>query len=146
MVFDMTALAGGVIIGGAAALLLVSLGRVAGISGIVWRSVSDAVSFNFNHSVWRIAFIVGLIVGPVAAHAFLDIPVPRAPEGGALLAVLGGLVVGLGTRLGSGCTSGHGICGMARFSARSIVATLSFIAAGFVVVFVIRHVIRHVIA
>ena len=139
MVFDMTALAGGLLIGGAAALLLVSLGRVAGISGIVWRSVSDAVSFNFNDSVWRIAFIVGLIAGPVAAHAFFEIPVPSAPQGGALLAVLGGLVVGLGTRLGSGCTSGHGICGMARFSVRSIVATLSFMAAGFVVVFVVRH-------
>lgn len=139
MVFDMTALAGGLLIGGAAALLFVSLGRVAGISGIVWRSVSDAVSFNFNDSVWRIAFIVGLIAGPVAAHAFFEIPVPSAPQGGALLAVLGGLVVGLGTRLGSGCTSGHGICGMARFSVRSIVATLSFMAAGFVVVFVVRH-------
>lgn len=139
MVFDMTALAGGLLIGGAAALLFVSLGRVAGISGIVWRSVSDAVSFNFNDSVWRIAFIVGLIAGPVAAHAFFEIPVPSAPQGSALLAVLGGLVVGLGTRLGSGCTSGHGICGMARFSVRSIVATLSFMAAGFVVVFVVRH-------
>ena len=63
MVFDMTALVGGVMIASAAALLLVSLGRVAGISGIVWRSVSDAVSFNFNDSVWRIAFIVGLIAG-----------------------------------------------------------------------------------
>lgn len=139
MVVDVTALAGGLMIGGAAALLLVSLGRVAGISGIVWRSVADAVSFKFNDSVWRIAFIAGLIVGPVVAHAFFEIPVPSAPQGGALLAVLGGLIVGLGTRLGSGCTSGHGICGMARFSARSIVATLSFMAAGFVVVFVIRH-------
>lgn len=135
------ALIGGLIIGGSAALLLGLSGRIAGISGIFWNAISGGVQGNFKEHGWRIAFVVGLIVGPFVVHALADVPIPSAPSGGAVMAIVAGLLVGFGTRMGSGCTSGHGICGMARFSPRSIVATLTFMAAGFVTVFVVRHIV-----
>ncbi|KZY64249.1 hypothetical protein A3742_00555 [Oleiphilus sp. HI0071] len=134
------AIAGGVLIGGAAALLLVALGRVAGISGIFWSALSSIAKLDVAPNMWRITFVLGLMIGPIIVHQFFGLPVPNAPEGSTALAIVSGLLVGFGTKMGSGCTSGHGICGMARFSPRSILATVTFMAAGFVTVFVVRHV------
>jgi uncharacterized membrane protein YedE/YeeE len=135
------AIAGGLLIGGSAALLLIALGRIAGISGVFWGAISGLAKLDIASSMWRIAFVLGLIAGPVIVHQIFGLPVPAAPQGGVALAIVGGLLVGFGTKIGSGCTSGHGICGMARFSPRSIIATLTFMAAGFVTVFIVRHVI-----
>jgi uncharacterized protein len=135
------AITGGLLIGGAAALLLIALGRVAGISGIFWSALSGIGKLEIAPNMWRITFVLGLIVGPVIVHQFFGLPVPSAPQGSAVLAVVAGLLVGFGTKVGSGCTSGHGICGMARFSPRSVLATLTFMGAGFITVFVVRHVI-----
>lgn len=135
------AIAGGLLIGGSAALLLITLGRIAGISGIFWSALAGIAKLEIGPNMWRITFVLGLIAGPVVVHQFFGLPVPSAPQGGVALAIVSGLLVGFGTKMGSGCTSGHGICGMARFSPRSILATLTFMAAGFVTVFVVRHVI-----
>jgi len=134
------AIAGGLLIGGAAALLLALLGRVAGVSGIFYGALEGLIKVDISNALWRVAFIVGLILGPLIVHTFFGVAMPDAPQGSTVLAIVGGLLVGFGTRLGSGCTSGHGICGMARLSNRSIVATLTFMAAGFVAVFIFRHV------
>ncbi len=135
------AIAGGLLIGGSAALLLIALGRIAGVTGVVWGAVSGLAKMDIASNMWRIAFVLGLIGGPIIVHQIFGLPVPAAPQGSVALAIVGGLLVGFGTKIGSGCTSGHGICGMARFSPRSIAATLTFMAAGFVTVFVVRHVI-----
>jgi hypothetical protein len=112
-------------------------GRIAGVSGIT----DGLVNPRTGDRGWRLAFIIGLIAAPLAAalvgHA---VPAPQMPGNYAVIAVAG-LLVGFGTRLGSGCTSGHGICGIARLSPRSIVATLVFMAAAMVVVALTRHVI-----
>jgi uncharacterized membrane protein YedE/YeeE len=128
--------AGGALIGIAAAMLLLLSGRVAGISGIVGGLFAPAR----NDVAWRIAFVGGLLVAP-ALMALLGMRVaPRIDTGfGTLL--LAGLLVGLGTSYGSGCTSGHGVCGLSRLSPRSLVATLAFMAAGMATVFVARHVL-----
>ncbi len=129
-----SSLAGGVLIGIAAAMLLLLNGRIAGISGILGgllKPVSGEVG-------WRVAFIAGLLVSPLAHRLFAALPWPQIEASyGAL--VLAGLLVGVGTRYGGGCTSGHGVCGLSRLSPRSLVATLAFMGAGFVTVFVIRH-------
>jgi len=117
-------LSGGLLIGLSSMLLLLTLGRIAGVSGIVWGAITDP------DRSWRLQFIVGLIAGTAAIHAFTGKPLPAAADGPILLAVGAGLLVGFGTRLGSGCTSGHGVCGIGRRSVRSIVATLVFMAAG----------------
>jgi hypothetical protein len=117
-------LSGGLLIGLSSMLLLLTLGRIAGVSGIVWGAITDP------DRSWRLQFIVGLIAGTAAIHAFTGKPLPAAADGPVLLAVGAGLLVGFGTRLGSGCTSGHGVCGIGRRSVRSIVATLVFMAAG----------------
>ena len=129
------ALIGGALIGLSAALLLVLKGRVAGISGIVGGILTPMK----GDIAWRAIFVFGLILGGFiyqwfggsVAHiqAVVDKP----------MLILGGLIVGIGTTLGSGCTSGHGVCGMARLSPRSFVATLTFMATGILTVFVIRH-------
>ena len=129
-----SALAGGVLIGIAAAMFLLLNGRVAGISGIVGgllRPKPGDVS-------WRMAFVMGLIAAPVVYELFVALPASRI-EASEMMLVIAGLLVGVGTRYGSGCTSGHGVCGLSRFSARSLVATLTFMLAGFVTVFVVRH-------
>jgi uncharacterized protein len=127
-----TSLAGGALIGFAAAMLLLLSGRVAGISGIVggllWPQRGDVA--------WRLAFVGGLLVAPLAM-LFYSVN-PRIDAGLGTLA-LAGLLVGLGTRYGAGCTSGHGVCGLSRLSPRSLVATGAFMAAGIVTVFVTRH-------
>ncbi|MCH8498739.1 MAG: YeeE/YedE family protein [Marinobacter sp.] len=129
-----SALAGGAVIGLAAAAFVLLNGRIAGISGILGgllRPVSGDVG-------WRLAFLLGIIVTPLIWLAFTSLPSIEVNAGTPAL-VIAGLLVGIGTRYGSGCTSGHGVCGLSRFSPRSLVATLSFMTAGFVTVFVIRH-------
>jgi uncharacterized membrane protein YedE/YeeE len=131
-----TALTGGLLIGLAAAAFVLLNGRIAGISGILGgllRPVHDDIA-------WRIAFIAGLVVAPLACGLFAALPTVHIEAGDTALAVAG-LLVGLGTRYGSGCTSGHGVCGLSRLSPRSLVATLSFMLAGFATVFVLRHLI-----
>lgn len=130
-----SALIGGALIGLAAALLMLLSGRIAGISGILGGCIVPRAS----DRDWRLAFLLGLIGAPViGALAGYPLPLPQMPTSWAVI-ISGGLLVGFGTRLGSGCTSGHGVCGMARLSPRSIVATLVFMAVAIAVVFVVRH-------
>ena len=125
---------GGTLIGLAVALLMLTTGRIAGISGIV-----DGLIGNADGKGWRGAFVAGLILAPLLARLVgFALPVPRMPASWVVIAGAG-LLVGFGTRLGGGCTSGHGVCGMARLSARSIVATLIFMGTAMVVVAIARH-------
>ena len=133
------ALSGGVLIGLATAILVLWNGRIAGISGIL-AGVLEQVE---GEGAWRVAFILGLFAAPwlwSAASGTVHESrfIPAAPGQWAQLAV-GGLLVGFGTRLAGGCTSGHGICGLARFSLRSLVAVLTFMGAGILTVFITRH-------
>lgn len=132
-----SALTGGILIGLAATLLLLANGRIAGISGIMGGLIKAERSELF----WRLAFLGGIIIGALLFHLIKpDFYQPRENFPVALLA-LGGFLVGFGTRMGNGCTSGHAVCGIARFSIRSIAATLTFMATGFLTVYVIRHVL-----
>jgi len=133
------AIIGGIIIGGAAVVMLLFLGRIAGISGIFWQAVSNKKSFILTGDAWRWFFIVGLLIGPLLAHYLFDINLPAASEADPATLIIAGILVGFGTRMGSGCTSGHGICGIGRFSKRSLVATFSFMVAGIATTFVTRH-------
>jgi uncharacterized protein len=127
-----SSLAGGLLIGLAAAMLVLLSGRIAGVSGIV----GGLIALRRGDIAWRLAFVGGLLVAPLA---MLFYPMsPRIDAGFGSLA-LAGLLVGLGTRYGSGCTSGHGVCGLSRLSPRSLVATGAFMAAGIATVFVTRH-------
>lgn len=128
------ALAGGVLIGVAAAMLLLLNGRIAGISGII----GGLLQRNPGPVGWRIAFILGLMAAPLLWVLVSAMPAIEIEAGYGVL-VTAGLVVGFGTRLGSGCTSGHGVCGLSRLSMRSLAATLVFMAAGFVTVHMLRH-------
>jgi uncharacterized membrane protein YedE/YeeE len=130
-------LAGGVTIGLAAAAMLLLSGRTLGISGIFFGALTGAGP-EFR---WRAAFLLGLFVAPSVLAVFITLTPPRF-DSPLVLVALAGLLVGFGARLGSGCTSGHGICGLSRLSPRSLVATLTFMSAGFMTVFVIRHLIR----
>jgi uncharacterized membrane protein YedE/YeeE len=129
-------LAGGVVLGIAAALFVLLNGRVLGISGILGGLVKPKA----GDAGWRLAFVAGLIAAPILWRLFAPLPVPRVDASIPVL-VIAGLLVGWGTRYGSGCTSGHGVCGLARLSPRSLAATLAFMAAGFVTVFIARHLI-----
>ncbi len=128
-------LVGGLLIGTAAAVMLLGLGRIAGVSGLAARAVglSDAGA---PRSI-ALAFMLGLPFGALLATHITDVTPGRFPALGLLIA--GGLLVGFGTRLGSGCTSGHGICGLARLSPRSMVATLLFMASGFATIAIMRQ-------
>ena len=129
-----SALAGGVLIGIAAAMFVLLNGRIAGISGVIGGLFKPVK----GDMAWRAAFVIGLIGAPVVYGLFAALPVLRIDaQFGAL--ILAGLLVGVGTRYGSGCTSGHGVCGLARLSPRSFVATAVFMGAGFATVFVARH-------
>ncbi|MBC3860545.1 YeeE/YedE family protein [Undibacterium jejuense] len=132
-----SALIGGVVIGLAAAALILLNGKVAGISGILAGVLKP---FNRN-GYWRISFLLGLLIAPIVYSCFAPLPILQidASVGRLLIA---GFLVGIGTRYGAGCTSGHGVCGLSRLSLRSLVATTTFMAAGFVTVFVIRHVLH----
>jgi uncharacterized membrane protein YedE/YeeE len=125
---------GGTLIGLAVALLMLTTGRIAGISGIV-----DGLIGNAAGKGWRAAFVAGLILAPLVARLVgFTLPMPQMPASWVVIAGAG-LLVGFGTRLGGGCTSGHGVCGMARSSPRSIVATLIFMGTAMVVVAIARH-------
>ena len=127
------ALIGGLIIGVSASILILLSGRIAGISGIL-----NGALFNSGDRFWRILFLGGLLFGGFLCHLFTGKPSPELAINSPRLAIAGGLVVGYGVRLGSGCTSGHGICGIARLSKRSIAATLCFIASGMTTVALIK--------
>jgi len=129
-----SALAGGAIIGVAAVLFALFNGRVAGISGIVGGLLRPS----FPDLAWRAAFLAGLIVAPFVYRLFAAPPALTVDADYPTL-VVAGILVGLGTRYGSGCTSGHGVCGVSRLSPRSLVATLAFMIAGFATVFATRH-------
>ncbi|NCF17041.1 MAG: YeeE/YedE family protein [Haliea sp.] len=131
-----TPLIGGLLIGLSAVALLLFLGRIAGISGIVWGAVSGQPD-----NAWRWLFVVGLLAGPLLYHTVAAVPHPTASALPWWQAVLGGLLVGFGTKLGSGCTSGHGVCGIGRLSPRSLVATITFMATGIGTVYIIRHIL-----
>ena len=129
-----TSLAGGVTLGFAAALLLLLVGRTLGISGIV----DGALTARDREFGWRATFLLGLLAAPNALR-LIAAPTPPTIETPWAQLTIAGLLVGFGTRLGSGCTSGHGICGLSRLSPRSLVATLTFMFAGFVTVYIARH-------
>ena len=132
----LASLAGGALIGLAAALFVLLNGRIAGISGVLGGLLVP----KRGDIAWRLAFVLGLVGAPLVYLLFATLPRPQIDAGyGAL--VLAGLLVGVGTRYGAGCTSGHGVCGLSRQSPRSLVATAAFMAAGFTTVFVVRHVL-----
>jgi uncharacterized membrane protein YedE/YeeE len=132
----LSALAGGVLIGLAVAWRVLGSGRVLGASGLLGGLIPPRA----GDWPWRAEAILGLIVAPVVARALIATPAPMILAGPTTL-IAGGLMVGFGTRLANGCTSGHGVCGLARLSPRSLIATLTFMAAGFATVFVVRHVL-----
>ncbi len=134
----LTGLAGGVLIGISATLMLALSGRIAGISGIFAGFLR--ISASGFERLWRGLFVAGLIAGAGLFHLLSGQPFPAASAAAPAVIVIAGLLVGYGTRLGCGCTSGHGVCGIGRLSVRSLVATLVFMAAGFVMVFLMRHV------
>ncbi len=126
-------LSGGVLIGAAAAGLLLINGHIAGISGILGEAI------HWRASSWRYAFLAGLIASPFLASFFGIAPVVPQHQAGLVVLGVAGLLVGFGTRLSSGCTSGHGVCGLANLSPRSLVATITFMAVAAATVFVVRH-------
>ena len=131
-----SSLAGGLVIGAAAAMFILLNGRIAGISGIIGGLLRPSGG-GFS---WRLAFIAGLLLAPTAYALLTELPVPTIDANAPLL-VLAGLSVGVGTSYGAGCTSGHGVCGISRLSPRSLAATAAFMVAGFATVFVLRHLI-----
>lgn len=128
------ALAGGVLLGLASALFVLLNGRILGISGIVGGLLRPRA----GDMGWRLAFVLGMLVAPGLYWLAVGPTQPRIDANWGMV-VIAGLLVGVGTRYGSGCTSGHGVCGLSRMSPRSLVATLAFMGAGFVTVFLIRH-------
>lgn len=131
-----SSLFGGVLIGLSALLVMFLFGRVAGISGISARALKQPLA----ESTWRVSFIVGLIVAPLLIQVFVDIEIEQTVSSNLVLMVFAGLLVGVGTVLGSGCTSGHGVCGLARLSSRSLVAVVTFMVSAAATVWVVRHV------
>lgn len=131
-----SALAGGALIGLAAALLWLLNGRIAGISGVLGGLLKPVR----GDIAWRVAFVLGIMAAPLV-YALIATPVTPQIDASFPVLIVAGLLVGVGTRYGSGCTSGHGVCGVSRLSPRSLVATACFMAAGFVTVWLIRHVL-----
>jgi uncharacterized membrane protein YedE/YeeE len=138
----LTALLGGALIGLAAVLLLRLTGRIAGISGIL----NGVFASGAGDRLWRVAFVLGLIGGAAMWFQFDPTPSPQREAFSPVTLIVAGLLVGAGTRLGNGCTSGHGICGLARLSRRSLIAVVTFMGAGFVTVAFARHVLAGVFA
>lgn len=132
-------LSGGVLLGVASALFILLNGRILGISGIL----GGLLPAKTGDASWRIAFLLGLFISPLVMKAMAPAELLHAPRIDASMAmvVVAGLMVGLGTRYGSGCTSGHGVCGLSRLSPRSMAATALFMASGFATVFVIQHIL-----
>ena len=133
-------LTGGLILGVASAMFILLNGRILGISGILGGLMPPKVGDTW----WRVAFLLGMFAAPTVFHAVMPVEWVTAPriEAGELSVLGAGLLVGIGTRYASGCTSGHGVCGLSRLSPRSLVATLSFMGAGFLMVYVLRHVLQ----
>ena len=129
-----SALAGGALIGLAAALFIHANGRIAGISGIVGGLLRPSP----GDRAWRLAFVLGMVAAPLLWSLASTLP-PLIIAADWHLLIVAGLVVGISTRYGAGCTSGHGVCGISRLSPRSLAATLAFMGSGFVTVFVVRH-------
>ena len=129
-------LAGGILLGLASAIFILVNGRILGISGIVGGLLRPKA----GDAGWRISFVLGMLAAPLL-YVLVAGPVPATIDAGWGTVVLAGLMVGVGTRYGSGCTSGHGVCGLSRLSPRSLAATLAFMSAGFAIVFVMRHVL-----
>lgn len=125
---------GGLLIGLASLWLLLANGRITGISGIAWGAVSLD-----RPVLWRWLFLAGLLAGAALAHAFAGAPLPSASRLSTPLALAGGFLVGIGVKVGNGCTSGHGVCGIGLTSPRAIAATLTFMAFGVVTVTVVRQ-------
>lgn len=134
----LAAVAGGLMIGTAAGLLLLLSGRVAGVSGIAAKALH--IADKGPPWIQATAFVIGLTAGAILFRAVMGTPQIVVSSSAPLL-IAGGLFVGFGTRLGNGCTSGHGVCGLARLSRRSIAATATFMAAGIATVFVMRHLV-----
>jgi len=134
-----SSLSGGIILGVASALFILINGRVLGISGILGGLLPPKAGDTF----WRLAFLAGMFASPWVFNTLAPAEFITTPQIDAdlVMLVIAGLLVGIGTRYGSGCTSGHGVCGLSRMSPRSLVATLSFMAAGFLTVYVVRHLI-----
>ncbi len=131
-----SAIIGGILIGIAAVILLLFNGKILGVSGIVSRVIFKPVL----ESIWSWAFLLGLVLGAVVYRFIFSGQLMVVIEASPPVLILAGLLVGFGTRLGSGCTSGHGICGIARFSKRSMAATGSFMLSGMIIVYLMRHV------
>ena len=131
------ALLGGMILGIAAALYVLLHGRILGISGIISGLLHPVAS----NTAWRVSMVTGLLSSPFWAALLFDIHPVIHVDTDWVAIICAGLLVGFGAQYGSGCTSGHGICGLSRLSPRSLVATLTFMGAGFLVVFVVRHII-----
>jgi len=131
-------LVGGVMIGLAALLLMLSHGRVMGISGILGGIVQPSVKSDIS---WRLLFVAGMLIGPFVVIYLLGHPIDIVPNTTGMLLPVAGFVVGLGTAIGSGCTSGHGICGLARLSVRSAVAVGTFMLTAVITVYIVRHVV-----
>ena len=128
-------LTGGILLGLSAIWLLLTLGRVAGISGIAWGSIAGP------DRGWRWLFLMGLLLGGLLTHTVIGQPLPDESTAPTWLIAISGLLVGIGTRMGGGCTSGHGVCGLGRRSPRSVTATLTFMTLGIVTVFVMQNLI-----
>ena len=126
-------LTGGILLGLSAIWLLLTLGRVAGISGIAWGSIAGP------DRGWQWLFLLGLLLGGLLTHTVIGQPLPDESIAPTWLIAISGLLVGIGTRMGSGCTSGHGVCGLGRRSPRSVTATLTFMTLGIVTVFVMQN-------
>ena len=131
-----SSLGGGMLIGLAAAMFVLLNGRIAGISGVLGGLLSPVQ----GDVLWRVAFVGGIVAAPLVYSVFQTLPPVRIDADYAAL-IAAGLLVGVGTRYGAGCTSGHGVCGLSRLSLRSLVATGTFMGAGFAAVFVLRHVL-----
>jgi uncharacterized membrane protein YedE/YeeE len=135
-----SSLLGGLLIGSAASLLLVASGRIAGISGILGGLIDRPK----GETGWRVAFLAGLLAGGFVLRVLVPGAIAAPAVSSPFVLVLAGLLVGFGTRLGNGCTSGHGVCGVSRLSPRSIAATATFMAAGMLTTFVVRHLLGSV--
>jgi len=132
-------LTGGLVLGVASAIFILVNGRILGISGILGGLLPPKL----GDTAWRLAFLLGMLAAPTVFHAVVPAQYLTAPriDASGWMVIAAGLLVGIGTRYASGCTSGHGVCGLSRLSPRSLLATLSFMGAGFVMVYVLRHVL-----
>ena len=135
----LASLAGGVMIGVAARLLMLVHGRVMGVSGILGGLIVPSDKSDVR---WRLLFVIGVLAGPFAIMALTGAPVERTPVASGFTLPIAGFLVGLGTAIGAGCTSGHGICGLARLSIRSAVAVGIFMGTAIVTVYIVRHMLQ----